>query len=271
MTDESYDPAILLAACPVPLLVVDGQNHVLFASAAAYMLWPTEVLIGRHIDALLVSRRIAREGNFRAYIARQAARQRFDVRSASIGDADHRLLALHDVSVYAARLARLNRLALTDPLTRLANRRGFHRALRHEHRRMMRENQPLSLLAIDLDGLKARNDTYGHAAGDLWLQNVAATLINAAQRPGDVAARVGGDEFALLLPETDLDGAGKVATRIHQLLGARAPTGDAGPTVGIGIATMGQHPGCDSPAALLHAADADLYRSRTRPLRRSGG
>ena len=113
----------------------------------------------------------------------------------------------------AGRVAQLNgeleHLLCTDVLTRVANRRAFDNALASEWRRASREATPLSLLIVDVDFFKGFNDRYGHPAGDDCLRRVAGALREALLRPADIAARVGGEEFGLLLPLTDESAPGK--------------------------------------------------------------
>jgi GGDEF domain-containing protein len=96
---------------------------------------------------------------------------------------------------------RLERQADADPLTGLANHRAFHDRLRTEVERAQRYGRPLSLACLDVDGFKDVNDQFGHPAGDKVLREVAARLTTVA-RTADLVARIGGDEFAILLPET---------------------------------------------------------------------
>jgi diguanylate cyclase (GGDEF)-like protein len=124
--------------------------------------------------------------------------------------------------------ADLMRLSRLDALTGCLNRRGLAEVLGTELARAARERRPLGLLMLDLDGFKAVNDTFGHAAGDELLQ-WTSNAIEGVIRPGDASARLGGDEFAIVLPGADLDLAEDVATRIRQALAerVRATTGAA--------------------------------------------
>ncbi|MBY0336347.1 MAG: diguanylate cyclase [Acetobacteraceae bacterium] len=160
-------------------------------------------------------------------------------------------------------------LASTDPLTGLANRRRFTTRLDDEWRRCAREEQPLSLLIADVDRFKRFNDRYGHPAGDRCLQGVAAALGEAARRPGDLAARLGGEEFALIMPNTDEAGARHVAERFRQALRAKAMPHDDNDgrgtvTASVGLATVLPKPldGPRAPEGALSAADAALYAAK---------
>lgn len=115
--------------------------------------------------------------------------------------------------------ARMTELAHTDPLTGLANRRWLLELLEREFLRARRHRRPLSLIYLDLDGFKLVNDRFGHLFGDGILRSAARSM-QAVLRGSDLLARIGGDEFAVLLPETDLAGAEKVAAKIHRALAA---------------------------------------------------
>lgn len=117
---------------------------------------------------------------------------------------------------------KLEQIALTDSLTKLANRRHFDQYLEIEWRRMAREQKPLALILCDIDFFKLYNDTYGHVAGDKCLQEVAMVIAENVKRPGDFAARYGGEEFAVVLPNTHLQGAIKLAESIRQKLMIRS-------------------------------------------------
>src|SRR5919109_4723077 len=115
--------------------------------------------------------------------------------------------------ILGRRIDELRRLSTTDPLTGLANRRAFQARLRVEWQRAHRYLSPLSLLLIDIDGLKRINDERGHAAGDLVLRT-AAHAINATMRTADFGARWGGDEFAIVAPNTVRSAAQQLAQRL---------------------------------------------------------
>jgi len=109
----------------------------------------------------------------------------------------------------------IERLSLIDQLTGIPNRRSFDERLQMEWKRAKREQTQISLLMIDLDKFKNINDTYGHQQGDVVLQAVAKTLQEAFNRPADFAARWGGEEFIILLPNTSLSGAVNIAEKIR--------------------------------------------------------
>jgi diguanylate cyclase (GGDEF)-like protein/PAS domain S-box-containing protein len=156
-------------------------------------------------------------------------------------------------------------LAVTDGLTGLANRRRLDQYLTSEWRRSMREHKPLSLLMIDADHFKLYNDTYGHARGDSGLRQIAEAAQDVVSRPGDLVARFGGEEFAVVLPNTENDGAMLVANEICEALRARRLPHSGNSygimTISVGCATMvpsfGQH-----AVNLIELADQALYKAK---------
>ena len=160
---------------------------------------------------------------------------------------------------------RLEQLVTTDALTGMVNRRGFDIAVQREWRRALREQQPISLLLLDLDYFKSLNDTLGHQAGDECLRRVAESIQSAIRRPVDVATRYGGEEFAIVLPDTDTPAAQHMAERVRsgvEALGILHPASPMGVvTISVGLATT--HPdGALVPALLIQQADAALYRAK---------
>ncbi|MFC1851891.1 diguanylate cyclase [candidate division CSSED10-310 bacterium] len=133
--------------------------------------------------------------------------------------------------------ARLYELAITDDLTRLYISRFMHQKLNEEIMSTMRYERPVSLLMLDLDHFKTVNDTYGHQAGDRVLKKTAA-IIQEQVRITDLVARYGGEEMAVILPETDNDMAVQVAERIREKIGAQRFVADLEQTVSIGVATL---------------------------------
>lgn len=170
-----------------------------------------------------------------------------------------------------ARLDALNgELALlseTDALTGLANRRQFDRRLAAEWARAHRHGLPLALLLLDVDHFKRFNDRHGHPAGDACLRRLALLLGDAARRPTDLVARIGGEEFAVLLPHHDADAAEVVAWRCLAAVDEAAiPHGDSpvAPhvTLSIGVADLSGIAAGPDPTPLLAAADHALYRAK---------
>jgi diguanylate cyclase (GGDEF)-like protein len=160
----------------------------------------------------------------------------------------------------------LRRIANTDSLTRVANRRCFDESLAQEWHRLRREQQPLSLILCDIDYFKQYNDRYGHPAGDACLQQVAQAISECIRRPADIVARYGGEEFAIILPNTDQAGAIAIAESIRaalqylQIPHASSNTADH-VTLSFGIACL--VPTLESShQTLIAAADISLYQAK---------
>lgn len=187
-----------------------------------------------------------------------------------IHDEDGNLIAvvetLRDMTDQKRAETALKTLAASDGLTGLANRRSFDQTLAMEWARGKRTNKPLSMLLADVDHFKLFNDLHGHQKGDECLRAVAAIVGENVLRPADLSARYGGEEFAIIMPETDPDGARAVAERLRAVMaGRRLPHGapGVGPlvTLSIGIAT--QVPNDEvSPDWLLKQADQALYAAK---------
>ena len=160
----------------------------------------------------------------------------------------------------------LERLANLDGLTQVANRRYFDVYFSQEWRRMAREQQPLSLILLDVDFFKAYNDRYGHQAGDDCLKRVAQTLSQVVKRPADLVVRYGGEEFAVILPNTDLDGAIRIAQCLQKAVRQLQIVHDAsgvGPflSISLGLSCRIPSPGTASDQ-LIWEADKALYRAK---------
>jgi len=152
----------------------------------------------------------------------------------------------------------MHRLAHTDPLTGISNRRSLYAALRREMEAARRYGKPLSVILFDLDRFKLLNDTYGHNQGDAALRRVAHTA-RAALRASDHLGRWGGEEFIVLAPETDLDQARHLAERLREAIALDRPPGRPPLTASFGVASCRPD---DSPEDLLRRADEGLYRAK---------
>ena len=171
--------------------------------------------------------------------------------------AQQALLALTD---------QLKSLAGTDGLTGLPNRRAFDHALLEQLEKTERRREPLSLLMIDVDHFKSFNDAYGHLAGDECLKAIAHCLRHVALKPQDLAARFGGEEFALILPGSGADAANLVAEDLRDLLSERAIPQSSNKsgivTVSIGIASCSAGDTVRRVAEIVRHADEALYQAK---------
>jgi diguanylate cyclase (GGDEF)-like protein/PAS domain S-box-containing protein len=163
------------------------------------------------------------------------------------------------------RTAELERLSLTDGLTGIPNRRHFDKALAAEWARSVRSKRNLSLILIDIDDFKVLNDSFGHVQGDNAIKAVASAVQQVALRSSDLGARYGGDEFAVLLPETEVTGAQRLAGRLKDVLGNTSLSNPFATqlkvTVSQGIACIAGS-SQKSATTLLLAADRALYTAK---------
>jgi diguanylate cyclase (GGDEF)-like protein len=162
-------------------------------------------------------------------------------------------------------LERLRGEADLDHLTGLANRRRFRVALNGEVERWRRYSMPCALLLLDIDHMKAINDKYGHPAGDLVIREIASTLTRVS-RDNDTAARLGGEEFALLLAGIDGTKAESAARRLLDALAEQQVEGVGSISVSIGVASCPDH--ADSERALYAASDGALYVAKNEGRKR---
>ena len=173
-----------------------------------------------------------------------------------------RVLSVQDITDRKHLEDQLRRLALHDPLTGLPNRRLLLDRLAHALNRGVRHDHQVAVLFLDLDGFKAINDTWGHAAGDELLVEVAARL-TACLRPEDTVARLGGDEFVIVLDEVaEAHEPLRIAERVRSALSTPVPLGGGSTrvTTSIGVSLAGRGPAQD----VLRAADTAMYRAKAR-------
>ena len=160
----------------------------------------------------------------------------------------------------------LEYLVRLDSLTGIPNRRLFEEELSKEWAREKRDHAPLSLIMVDIDHFKEYNDHYGHPAGDLCLVEVAQAMHHTLSRPGDMVARIGGEEFAFLLPQTDLAGAIAVAEQIRERILALNLPHEASPvasyvTLSFGVSSS-ELASVSTPAELIRTSDTALYEAK---------
>ena len=155
--------------------------------------------------------------------------------------------------------AELHRQARSDPLTGVLNRRGLDTQFDFALALAQRSGRPLSLISIDVDHFKRVNDTYGHAQGDEVLKGLARTL-QESLRSSDLVARLGGEEFVALLPDTDLTGAMNVAEELRLTIADQQHEVVGRISVSLGVSML--HPGEKTATALLERADAALYDAK---------
>jgi diguanylate cyclase (GGDEF)-like protein/PAS domain S-box-containing protein len=263
--EEMVGSAAILGSMPSEFVHPEDQQVLMDARTA---------LQAGHVGEYSVCfRHLRRDGSWlwvdsRARLHRSASGPGLTGIVAALRDATDRKTA--EIKLKEA-LERMERMAATDGLTGLANRRHFDGVADEEWRRCGREHQPLSVLLLDADHFKLFNDRYGHLAGDGCLRVIASQLVAATRQPGDLAARYGGEEFLLLMPHTDRTGALCVAERVRKLVLDLGIAHEGSPaasvvTVSIGVATAwpgDPESGSKSVSALLAAADTALYLAKS--------
>jgi diguanylate cyclase (GGDEF)-like protein len=168
------------------------------------------------------------------------------------------LVGLHRASANRL-IARLSDVARTDPLTGLLNRRGFEQLLDTELERSRRSGRPLSLVVGDLDHFKQLNDRFGHGAGDSALERLSV-ILNTAKRRIDTAARIGGEEFAVVLPDSDQHAAYILAERMRREVRETFASDPSRLTISLGVATFPVH--ATTAESLIARADESLYAAK---------
>ena len=243
-----------MVAGSVPLLSAMNHAYAFFAAPVVIPIFIQMLLIGDHIH-FIMGLMIGVFG-----LAMWAASVHVQHLFSDIETMRDRLVASMHSGEFLEHLLRL------DPLTEIPNRRRFEEVLQKEWRRAKRENGLVSVITADIDHFKVYNDRYGHQAGDECLVKVAQALRQSLFRPGDVVARIGGEEFTFLLPGTSEEGAQSVAEHIHrQIEGLKIPH-EASPitthvTLSFGVASS-EDAGISSPADLLRASDMALYEAK---------
>jgi diguanylate cyclase (GGDEF)-like protein len=225
---------------------VGEDRRILDGTGAAAIAFPLDCR-GRTIGAIVAIDRVP------AKSAPRLARSTVDVLLAGI---EPGAIALEN----ALRVQRAEALSVTDDLTQLYNSRYLSQVLRRETKRASRSGRPLSLLFVDLDGFKGINDQHGHLFGSRALVE-AASVIRTSARETDMVARFGGDEFALILPDTGSEGAAAVGDRVRDRIAEfqflQADGLAIRLTVSVGVATLPDV--ADSADGLIQAADDAMY------------
>jgi len=194
-------------------------------------------------------------------------------RKTEVGGEDSVLTIIRDVTDKKRLEDELQRLSTYDYLTQIPNRRSFYNALNREWDRAKRERQSLSLAVVDIDFFRSYNDCYGYIAGDYCLQAVAGAMNKTLRRPADFCARFGGDEFVIVLPNTDPQGARIVLESVKHAvqelkISHAVSTVDKFVTISVGIAASS--PANDSMDSdnLLRRADKALYKAKKQEIER---
>lgn len=276
----------LLASSPAALCLIDRHNRLILANDAMAMIVgeSREKLIGRlatdlfsRADDLLARYYLLAErgkplpSNAVVWRGRQ-----YQLCFNPFRGPDGRILGLSVAAFNGSHRTRIEQrlrasrqrlLTMTrqDHLTDLLNRRGLEQKINSELRRSRRINTPLGLLMIDIDSFKAFNDGFGHAAGDECLRSVAAAIESCLRRPTDAAGRYGGEEFVLVLPDTDIEGTITVAERCRQTVERLQIAHPASPygrvTISIGLTSIApEAASCVFEA--IESADRALYRAK---------
>lgn len=267
---ETFEAAALLALLVLVSFVVFGglfpsdiKDYPLEFLVVPPLMWAAFSFGRREVaTAVVIVAGIAVWGTYSGYgpFARATPNESFLLLQAFLGVTavmSVALAALVSQSKRAEEQARA--LAVIDPLTGLANYRRLTEVLRAEVVRSERTNRPFAILFLDLDGLKALNDRFGHLAGNRALSRLGDTLRGSC-RAMDTPARFGGDEFVVILPETDESGANRVVERLTHALAVNV---DAGPRLSISVGIAMYPRDGTTPATLLSAADRALYEVKT--------
>ena len=198
-----------------------------------------------------------------------------EVKGLELGAVDYITKPFHEIVVKARvetqvrilkQIRIIEKMGLFDTLTNIPNRLQFDQSLNKEWKRANREKLPVSLIMIDIDHFKTYNDTHGHQQGDVALKTVASTIKSSLKRPADVAARWGGEEFSVLLPNTEIDGAMHIAEDIRKnvekaSIPCSATNSSHNITVSLGVSRM-QPDNNNNVSKLILKADTALYMAK---------
>ncbi len=279
----------MIAVCPDGIIGVDMHGTVVIFNEKAAVLThrnAEDVLGSLDIGEIYGSRDQARGIKAALYAEEYGGAGKLEGFETSIVDTEGRIIPIrlsavvindegtpvgsvgffHDMTNQKEMERKLHNLSITDGLTNLFNQRHFHTCLADEIDRVKRYNHPLSLICFDLDGFKNCNDRYGHLEGDNVLRRIG-TLLNTITRHSDKAFRYGGDEFFVLLPETNLTQATVTAEKIRQMFNESWPyetdrsTTGARVTLSIGVV---QRVGEISGEALIKRADVAMYNAKSK-------
>jgi urea transport system substrate-binding protein len=269
----------LLDALPTPLIVLDTKGKTLYRSASTYDYFPQEIDTTtrtslQEIAEQSVSDRRAEAAQTPAEIETNGLRGELrnlmvTARRMVFAGQEARLLSLADVTYMRTieeQLLLLNdklmRLATTDPLTGVSNRRHFLDSVKTEIHRMQRSNSPCTVFMLDLDYFKQVNDRFGHAAGDMALDQMARA-VRQTLRAHDLFGRLGGEEFAGFLPETGSDKALKTLERVREAVAKiRVPGGVGMMHLRCSVGVTSVELDRDTPETALQRADQALYKAK---------
>ena len=249
----------------VRMALAIGLTAALLASALA---WMAARRLSEDLYALAAAASAVEAGPPGSNIPAMDSNREVHQLSQALGRMTHRLLAAREAMEEKVRLRTLeleaaNRAldlqARTDSLTGLLNRRGFESQMAFAMALARRSTRPLSVIAVDVDHFKRVNDTYGHEAGDEVLRRLARTL-ETRLRGSDVIARLGGEEFVALLPDTDLEGARAIAQTLVTAMAQQQDPVVGTITVSAGVASM--RGADDTGAAILRRSDIALYEAK---------
>jgi two-component system chemotaxis family response regulator WspR len=237
------------ASAKIPIIVLSNSNETSFKSEA-FMLGANDYLVKLPDTIELIARIRYHSQAYINQLERDAAFQALKESQEQLAEANRSL----------------QKLSSLDSLTGLANRRIFDETLRKEWHRAMRAEKFISLIMIDIDCFKLYNDHYGHQGGDRCLQKVAHGLYSAIHRESDLLARYGGEEFSVILPDTDLNGAVRVAEEMHQAVRALQIEHTKSIacnciTISLGVSTMIPQKET-GPEILITSADQALYKAK---------